>query len=132
MVTEIEKRALELQYQFRFRLIEWASRVTDQLVPGAIGVLIIYFGVYRTAHELAGKETAATFTASLFADIKPDEIISYVAALIGWMFGINAQRLRRNTTERLTNRIQELEARIDPHRTSSGLTQRGQTPKEDE
>lgn len=132
MATDLQRRKLELKYQLRFRLIEAISKALDQLIPGAVILTIVYFGIYRTAHELAGRETFATLGISLLADVKPDEIIAYAAAIVGWIFGVNAQRLRRNTTERLTIRIQELEQRIDPNRTTSGLTPRGQTPPEDQ
>lgn len=126
----LEGRKLELRYQFRFRLIDLASRAIDQGIPALMAVLMVYFGIFRTAHELAGRTTMAAFGMKLFADAKPDELVSYIAAVVGWLFGINAQRLRRNTTERLTRRIHELEKHIDPTRTTSGLTERGQTPKE--
>lgn len=122
------ERELELKYQLRFRFIDVVSKALDRLIPGAVAVLIVYFGIYRTAHELAGKETFGAFWIGLLADIKPDEIMAWLTALIGWMFGINSQRLRRNTTERLSSRIRELEQRVDPNRTTSGLTPRGQTP----
>jgi hypothetical protein len=125
-----ENRKLELRYQLYFRLIELVSKAADQIIPGVVAVLIVYFGIYRTAHELAGKNTLASLGIGLLSDAKPDEIISYAAAIVGWIFGVTAQRLRRNTTERLTTRIQELEKQIDPNRTSSGLTRRGETPPE--
>lgn len=113
----MEARKLELRYQFLFRIIDLASRTIDQGIPALTVVLIVYFGIFRTAHELASKTTMAAFGMRLFADAKPDELVSYLAAVVGWLFGINAQRLRRNTTERLTRRIHELEHHIDPTRT---------------
>ena len=56
-----------------------------------------------------GKKTLADFGVKLLADVKLGEIIPYVATAMGWLFGVNAQRLRRNTTARSTNRIRELE-----------------------
>jgi hypothetical protein len=126
----LESRQLELRYQLRFRIIDAISRALDQLIPGAAGVLIVYFGIYRPVHALASKQTLALFGFKLLVDTRPNEMISYLVAFLGWMFGINAQRLRRNTTARLTYRIQELERRLDPNRTTSGLTPRGQTPAE--
>jgi len=132
VATELEKRALELKYQLRFRVVDPVSKAFDLLIPGIAAVLVAYFGVFRPVHDLAGRQTAASFGLALFADVKPDEIIAWLMAFVGWFFGINAQRLRRNTTERLTNRIQELERRIDPNRTTSGLTPRGRTAMGDE
>jgi hypothetical protein len=127
---QLELRKLELQYQLRFRMVDAVSKAIDRLVPGVVGVLIAYFGIYRTVHDLAGKQSLAGFTLRFFADVRPNEIIAWALALLGWVFGIEAQRLRRNVTERLTFRIQELEQRLDPGRTTSGLTPRGQTPPE--
>lgn len=127
LAADLERRRLELKYQLRFRLVEAMSKAFDQLIPGAAAVLCPYFGIFRPVHDLAGRQTLATFGLALFADVKPDE-----RSLVGWFFGINAQRLRRNTTERLTNRIQELKRKIDPNRTTSGLTPCGRTPVEDQ
>lgn len=127
----ISARELELQYQLRFRRLDLLAKALDLLIPGLVGVAIVYFGVYRTAHELANKTTTVELGIKLLGDAKPDQLISYVTALVGWIFGLNAQRLRRNTTERLTKRIQELEKQKDPNRTTSGLTPRGLTPPEE-
>ena len=126
----LKKRRLELQYQFRFRLIEFASLCFDRGIPVAGLVLVTYFGIFRPIHDLAGQNTQATFGLSLLADIRPSEIVSYLFGLAGWLFGLNAQRLRRNVTERLTGRIAEYEHQKDPNRTSSGSTTRGTTPPE--
>lgn len=125
-------KKLELRYQFRFRLINFATQSVDRLIPAAMVVLVVYFGVYAPVQAMAGKKTLADFGVRVLADVKLGEIIPYVATAMGWLFGVNAQRLRRNTTERLTNRIRELEQHIDPSRSTSGLTPRGQTPSDAE
>jgi hypothetical protein len=130
VANELEGRRLELRYQLAFRVLEVASKALDSLIPGIVGIFIVYFGIYRPVHDLAGRQSLTDFRFRLFADVKPDELVSYVFGIVGWVFGLNAQRLRRNTTERLTNRIQELERRIDPDRSTSGLTTRGKTPAE--
>ena len=126
----LAKHTLDLKYQFRFRMIDFASQTLGQAIPIAGLVLVVYFGVFRPIHELAGRNTAAMFGAALIADIRPTELVSYVIGLLGWFFGLNAQRLKRNTIDRLAGRIVELERERDPNRTSSGLTKRGQTPPE--
>jgi hypothetical protein len=124
----LEAKKLELKYQLRFRLINLATQSIDRLIPAATAVLIVYFGIYGPTQALAGRKTLADFGFKLLAEAKLSEIIPYVTAAMGWLFGVNAQRLRRNTTARLTNRIRDLEQRIDPSRSTSGLTPRGQTP----
>jgi hypothetical protein len=125
-------KKLELRYQFRFRMINFATQSVDRMIPAVMVVFVVYFGLYGPVQALAGKKTLADFGVKLLAEAKLSEIIPYVTAAMGWLFGVNAQRLRRNTTERLTNRIRELEQRIDPTRSTSGLTPRGQTPSDTE
>lgn len=131
MSKKLDERTLELKYQLRFRLIDFASTTTERGFPIAGLAFVTYFGVFRPIHDLAGRNTQATFGLALLADIRPSEIVSYLFGLAGWIFGINAERLRRNVIERLTGRIADLEKQKDPHRTSSGLTTRGTTPPED-
>jgi hypothetical protein len=132
MSKKLDERALELKYQFRFRLTDLASVAIERGFPIAGVVLVTYFGVFRPIHDLAGHNTQASFGLAMLADVRPSEIVSYLFGVAGWIFGINAQRLRRNVTERLTGRNAALEQQKDPNRTSSGLTPRGKTPSENE
>jgi hypothetical protein len=52
----LKERRLELQYQFRFRLIEFAAQVFDRGIPITGLVLVTYFGFFRPIHDLAGKK----------------------------------------------------------------------------
>jgi hypothetical protein len=124
----LKKQKLELQYQLRFRRLDLVSQIFDRAIPVAGVVLVTYYGVFRPIHDLAAHNTQASFSATLLADIKPTEIVSYLFGVAGWVFGLNAQRLRRNVTERLAGRIADSEREKDPNRTSSGLTTRGKTP----
>ena len=49
----------------------------------------------------------------------------------GWIYGLKQRQLRRNTVERLATRVTELETKFDPNRSSSQITKRGTTRKED-
>lgn len=126
----LERRKLELQYQFRFRIVDLFSQLIDKGLP-IVGLFVFsYYGLFRTVHDLAGKQTTTSFGLALLADVRPSELVSYAFGLLGWIFGLNAQRLRRNVTERLTGRLAELERKYDPARSTSGLTTRGKTPPE--
>jgi hypothetical protein len=127
----LKRRELTLRYQLRFRLIGLISQIFDRAIPITGLVLVVYFGIFRPVHDLAAHNTQASFSLALLADIRPSEIVSYFFGIAGWIFGLNAQRLRRNVTERLAGRIAELERDKDPHRTSSGLTTRGRTSPRD-
>jgi hypothetical protein len=56
VATELEKRALELKYQLRFRVVDAVSKAFDLLIPGIAAVLVAYFGVFRPVHDLAGRQ----------------------------------------------------------------------------
>jgi len=82
---------LELRYQLYFRLIELASKIADRIIPGAIAILIVYFGNLQDgARNWRAKQTLAGLGINLLADVRPDEIISYAAAIC-WM-DIRCQR----------------------------------------
>lgn len=85
--NSFETRRLELRYRLWFRLIDLAGRISDRAIPAATAVLIVYFGFFRTAHELAAKTTLANLGIKLLADVKPDEIVAYAAAIVGWLLG---------------------------------------------
>lgn len=53
----------------------------------------------------------------------------FVGILFVW--GFLERNLRQSKTKELTARIQYLEKKLEPNRTSSGLTNTGQTDKED-
>jgi hypothetical protein len=126
----LAKRTLELKFRLRFRLLDLLSQALNQAIPMLGAVFIVYFGIFRPIHDLAGRNTAAIFGTAIVADIRPSELVSYLFGLVGWVFGLNAQRLKRNTIERLAGRLAELEKKKDPSRTSSKLTKRGETPPE--
>ena len=71
--------------------------------------------------------------AALMIDLRLALIIPWVAvALVLWLFR-RERRLRRNTVNRENKRNVKLELRLDPNRTSSGLTDVGNgTAGEDE
>lgn len=66
------------------------------------------------------------------ADVKIGNAISYVVGGGGLLYGARQKRLKGNTIQKMGAQIKELEAKIDPNRSSSGLTERGKTRPEDE
>jgi hypothetical protein len=77
--------------------------------------------------SLAGKTTFAYFFANFLANIG----VQFVAALsvsgLSIAYGVYQKQQKKITTERLHKRIKELEIQINPERSSSGLTPRGET-----
>jgi len=96
---------------------------------------------YLSIDKISGKDTNAAIDLNLNADaniilsilnkIGIEKIICWTIIIISLFYAWIQQRLRYKKTAYLQNRIEELEKQIDPHRTSSGLTNTGETPKED-
>lgn len=103
------------------------------------GLLLISAVVAYSAHEFSiaaiafsGKTSIADVTLKVLASIKTVWTLSISLSGISVTLFLRERSLHRNTRERLTKRITELELRIDPQRTSSKLTSQGLTRKEDE
>lgn len=118
----------------RFRLI---SRVIDGLI-GVASTLIIAGAVVWIVGYLrdvliafAGKETNASLAFTILAKIQADRWLAYLFGAGGIGYGLVERRLRTRNIRRLTKRPTELETRIHPARTSSGLTPEGRTRRED-
>jgi hypothetical protein len=128
---EYKQRQLELQYGFRFKLLDIIGQALNRLIPGATLVLIAGF-IYLSIKSLAGQHTFADIGLKVLGDVKISEAIAYVLAGGGITFGLNERKLRRTTVERLTERTIQLEKELDSRRSSSGLTTKGTTRSEDQ
>jgi hypothetical protein len=102
-------------------------------------VFFLCLAIGYCSHEISlafqafsGKASLANLRFGFFADIKMVYTLSISAAGISVVLYLNERRLHRKTRERLTARITKLELEIDPTRTSSHLTSKGLTRKEDE
>jgi hypothetical protein len=80
----------------------------------------------------AGKSSFADLTMRLLANVSVVWELSLTLSGISVTLYLRERRLHRDTRQRLTARITELELRLDPNRSSSRLTPRGQTRKGDE
>jgi len=101
------------------------------LIRWAGVVLIARYG-YLTVHDLAGQATTADIGIKLLTDVKISEALAWLLAGGGILYGRQQRKLRKDTVERLQERNRNLERTIDPKRTSSDLTPRGETRPEDD
>jgi hypothetical protein len=85
----------------------------------------------RAIGDLAGRETSVTVATalSLVGDLRVG--VSVTLAGCTGIWALVERRLRHRKTEALQNRIIDLEKRIDPRRSSSGLTPIGKTNPRD-
>jgi hypothetical protein len=100
------------------------------LVPWGALVVIFYFAL-QGVRAVAGTHTFADIGIKLLGNVSAPEWLSYIVGGGAGAYGIKERKLRRDTVERLTGRIKQLEQMIDLARTSSHLTERGTTRPED-
>ena len=101
--------------------------------------IAMWLGIGWCAHEIsktfiayAGRDSIADLTLRVLANISVVWELSLTLSGISVTLYVRERKLHRDTRERLTARVTELELKIDPKRTSSHLTPRGQTRKDDE
>jgi hypothetical protein len=129
-----QKTAAELRAEVRFlkrsRANEGFVSIVNNLIRWGGLVMISYFG-FLSAGALAGHHTFADIGIRVLADVRVSEAVAWIFGGSGVAYGMRQRKLRRDTVERLANRNIELEKRLDPNRTSSQLTPRGDTRPED-
>jgi hypothetical protein len=125
----------ELEYKLQSR--KWDTGLRLGLALIKYGTLC--FCVWLLAPVMvafAGKTTLASFGFSLLADLKANTVFSHlvmgILGLGGAGYGLRERRQKRKEIKRLGNRVVQLEKRLDPNRSSSGLTIDGRSRPEDE
>lgn len=93
---------------------------------------IIAWCVKVSIESLAGEATSSNIVLSLITDFKANQFFPYLFGGAAGAYGLAQQREKKKTVFRLHSRVKELETKIDPTRTSSGLTETGDTRTEDE
>ncbi len=120
----------ELRILKKTRFTEGTVQVLLSLIRwGAIIAISRY--AYLAIEALSGKSTLADIGINFLSDIKISVTLAWIAGVGGVFYGISQRKLRKDTVERLQERIQALEAEIDPNRSTSNLTRRGDTRPED-
>lgn len=120
----------ELRVMRRQRTGGALASVLNNLIRWA-GVVGIAGFTYLSIDSLAGQTTDADIGVTLIGNIKLSEVFAFLFGGGGVFYGLRQRTLRKSTIERLQNRIRKLEESKDPSRTSSGLTQRGDTHPND-
>ena len=120
----------ELGFAFKVRLVErFADVLTSAMKWGAIA-----FGsycIYLSIDSLAGQDTFAKLGIQFMVNMTVSKWAAYIFGVGGMAYGWNERRLRRNTVVRLGPGRLEYEQRLDPKRSSSGLTMKGETSPEE-
>lgn len=111
------------------KISRWFDLGKD-VIRGIMYLGLAFFGV-EAIRELAGKETEAVFMLSYLTSSESDYGLPWVVAFAGIVYGSMQRKLRLRKTEYFQGRVRELEMRLDPGRSSSGLLANGETDPED-
>lgn len=121
----------ELKSLRNARLSEGFVSVAKDIVRYGTLVLIVRY-VYLSIDSLAGRQTLADVGFTILGNVNVSVVIAWGAGAAGLAYGWQQRKLRRDTIEYLQRRNIELESELDPNRTSSSLTPRGDTRPEDQ
>lgn len=97
-------------------------------IRGAVTLGITYW-VYHSIDALAGQSTEFKSVVNWALEINLDVKFLIGLAITGWGAAFGIEKLRQRTIRERSEYIKQLEARIDPRRTSSELSDTGQRPK---
>lgn len=126
-----KKTAAELRAENRIlrdtRWVQAATSIVNTVVRWGAAVWIASY-LYRSVVVLAGETTVADFGLRVLGDLQVSTALAWVVAVCGAGYGTWERRVRKKAIERLTPRHRDLERQLDPRRTSSGLTPRGDSP----
>jgi p-aminobenzoyl-glutamate transporter AbgT len=119
--------------EFTLELSRISSRANTQnnLIKWG-GLSFMSLMAFLIVRSLAGQTTIADIGVNILGNFRISTAISYVFMFSGVLYGASERELRKRTVERLAKRISELELQLDPNRSSSNLTSRGDTRPEDQ
>lgn len=118
----------EIKYLKRGRLSDNIYRIGSEFVRWS-GLVCIFYFIFQTVRTLAGQTTTANI--SFLSDVRISEAAAWIFGAGGIVYGSRQNKLRKDTIEQFQGRLTVYEQRLDPGRTSSKLTQRGETNPED-
>lgn len=94
-------------------------------------LVLIAWILARAWVAAAGTATSLSLLVRLAADFGASKGLWVVVIVGGYGWAVGERALRRSQVKMMGARITELEKRIDPARSSSGLTVAGVTPQEE-
>ncbi len=131
-MTKKSRAALEAENKLlrKYKVSESIANVMNTVIKWSALVWIVKYG-YLSILALAGQITKADLGVNLLANEAFAKVVAVIFAFGGIGYGLNERRLRKNTVEGLSSRVQELEGMVDESRSSSQLTPRGDTHPKD-
>ena len=130
MAGDADNELERLRYQAKFKRYEIVATAVQLAIPwGAIS--FIAYMAYLAAKAFAGHTTLAQLGVTVAGNIEVNQTFSWILVVGFGGYGLNERRLRRKTVARLGSDNRELQLFIDPNRSSSHLTTKGTTRRED-
>jgi hypothetical protein len=124
----------ELQAEIDFYKRGGYAEHTGAAVQVALKWGTIAFAVWCLKESItafAGTTSTANVVVSFLGQLEVSNAIAALFGVGGTAYGYKQRKLKGDTVKRLQSRIQELESRFDKNRTSSELTQTGETNPQD-
>lgn len=115
---------------FRFLIVVKIFDFLSKIVTLAAIWVVCRYG-YFSIKELAGKTTIADFFFQYFTRESRSHWLPWILVIIFFVWATLERQLRLKKVASMQNHIVELEKRLDPNRTSSMLTHKGETNPED-
>jgi len=109
------------------KLFDLAQKLISSITYTALG----YF-TYLSIDSLAGKTTIANVVLSYFLSKDNDYGLPWILAVIFFLWATFERKERLRKVEALHKHNRDLEKRIDPNRTNSGILPNGKTNPKDE
>ena len=113
------------------RLIDRCAQLALALVKAAMVLGLAYF-VEQAFVSLAGRDTSLIVAFFTSTGCGVTAAAGAGVGTLGATYGVWQRRLHRRAIAHFAPRLAELERRLDPSRTTSGLTDIGQTHPDDE
>jgi hypothetical protein len=130
MSKTVSLKKTELRYHLCFAMIDAIGSILYKAIPWA-GVVFIGCCGYLSVRVLSGQQTLADIVVKFFADFGVSQKVAYVVGAGGVACGSVYRRRRNNFIEKNAEQIKVRESSVDPRRSSSRLTRRGETRPED-
>lgn len=128
--TRVKKSGISQRDELWITGMEIGERVFRTLCWTVVGLFLIYAAKVVLV-AWAGKSTTANISLQILTKLQIDRWIAYLFGVSGVSYGAYERSLRRRNIKRMSGLNTQLEQRLDPARTSSGLTPSGTTRKGD-
>lgn len=112
-----------------FNRTEGIVQLLNNLIKYGSFVTIAYFAKEALV-AMAGRTTLADIGIEILGSMELSVAAPTLSAIVTAMWALGERRLRKDTIQRQSDHIRYLETKIDPSRSSSSLTMRGDTPRE--